>query len=143
VAQPNERYLPPVDEMNDSWAIGVSASWKFFDGSRTREQVAAVRGEQRAVQADRGELERRIRLDVETARLELLAALEAVAASDAAATAAAAWEEASTERYTAGLALISELLDAQVDLSAAEVAQVRTRATAWMAEASLDRAVGR
>jgi len=143
MAQPNDRYLPPVDEPNDSWAVGVSASWKFFDGSRTREQVAAVRGEQRAVQADRGELDRQIRLQVETSRLQLLAALEAVAAADASAAAAAAWEEASSERYAAGLALISELLDAQADLSAAEVAQIRTRATAWTADAALRRAVGR
>jgi outer membrane protein TolC len=143
VAQPNERYLPPVDERNDSWAIGISASWKFFDGSHTSERVAAVRGEQRAVQADRGELERQIRLDVTTARLELIAALEAVSAADASAESASAWEEASSERYAAGLALISELLDAQADLAAAEMAQVQTRATAWMAEAALERAVGR
>jgi outer membrane protein TolC len=143
VAQPNERYLPPVDERNDSWAVGVSASWKLFDGSRTSEQVAAVRGEQRAVRADRGELERQIRLDVTTARLELIAALEAVSASDASAEAATAWEAASGERYAAGLALIYELLDAQADLAAAEMAQVQTRATAWMAEATLARAVGR
>jgi outer membrane protein TolC len=132
-----------VDERNDSWAIGISASWKFFDGSHTSERVAAVRGEQRAVQADRGELERQIRLDVTTARLELIAALEAVSAADASAESASAWEEASSERYAAGLALISELLDAQADLAAAEMAQVQTRATAWMAEAALERAVGR
>jgi len=143
VAQPNQRFLPPVDEANDSWGIGVSASWKFFDGSRTKEQVATVRAEQRALQADRGELERQIRLEVEIARLELHAALEAVTSADASAAAAAAWEEASSERYTAGLALISELLDAQADLTAAEVARVRTRAGAWMAAAALDRAVGR
>ncbi len=39
--------------------------------------------------------------------------------------------------------MLSELLDAQADLTAAEVAQVKSRAGAWMAEAALLRAVGR
>jgi outer membrane protein TolC len=141
-AHPNERYLPPVDEANDSWGISLGASWQFFDGSRTKAQVAEVHAEQRALQSDRAELERRILLEVESARLELRSAIEAVNAADASAAAAEAWEEASSERYAAGLAMLSELLDAQADLTAAEVAQVRTRVSAWMAEATLRRAVG-
>ena len=142
-ARPNERYLPPVDEGNDSWGIAVAASWQFFDGSRTKAQVATVHAEQSALQADRRELERQILLEVETARLELRAALQAVAAADTSVAAAEAWEEASSERYAAGLAMLSELLDAQADLTSAEVAQVKTRVSAWMAEATLRRAVGR
>ena len=105
--------------------------------------MAAVHAEQRALEQDRGELERQILLEVATARLQLESALEAVGAADASAEAAAAWEEASSERYSAGLAMLSELLDAQADLTAAEVARVKTRASAWMAEAVLQRAVGR
>lgn len=142
VARPNQRFLPLEDVANDSWRIGAVASWKFYDGSRTKAQVATVHAEQRALQHDRGEIERLVLLDVATARLELQSAREAVAAADASAKAAEAWEEASSERYAAGLAMLAELLDAQADLSAAELAQVRTRASAWMAEATLRRAVG-
>ena len=133
-AQPNERFLPPVDERNDSWAIGVVGQLEVL--RRQPHQRAGRLGARRAARARRRtarELERQIRLDVEPARLELRAALEAVTASDAPGAAATSWEQASSERYTAGLALISELLDAQADLSAAEMAQMRTRATAWIA----------
>ena len=143
VARPNQRYFPLVDEANDSWRVGVAASWKVFDGSQTKARAAGVEAEQRALQQDRGEMERKIRLEVETTQLELESALKAVTAADASATAATAWEEASSERYAAGLALVSELLDAQADLTAAEAAQVRTRVTAWMADATLQRVVGR
>ncbi len=143
VARPNQRYFPLVDEVNDSWRVGVVASWQVFDGNRTRARTAGVEAEQRALQQDRSEIERQIRLEVETSRLELESALEAVTSADASAHAAKAWEEASSERYAAGLALLSELLDAQADLTAAEVAQVKTRVSAWMAEATLHRAVGR
>jgi len=143
LARPNQRFLPPVDERNNSWSVGVAASWRFFDGSRTKEQVATVQAEQRALQHDRSELERQILLEVATARLELESALEAVASTDTSAAAAKAWEEASSERYAAGIAMLSELLDAQADLAAAEMAQVRSRASAWLADAALRRAVGR
>jgi outer membrane protein TolC len=143
VARPNQRFLPLEDVANDSWRVGVGASWQIFDGCRTREQVATVHAEQRAAQHERGELERQILLEIATARLELNSALKAIASADASAAAASAWEEASSERYAAGLAMLSELLDAQADLSAAEVAQVRARAGAWLADAALRRAVGR
>ncbi len=143
VARPNQRYFPLVDEANDSWRVGVVASWKVFDGSQTRARAAGVEAEQRALQQDRGEMERIIRLEVEMTRLELESALEAVGAADASAAAATAWEEASSERYAAGLALVSELLDAQADLTAAEAAQVKVRVAAWLADATLRRAIGR
>ncbi len=143
LARPNQRFLPPVDEGNDSWMVSVGASWQFFDGSRTKAQVATVHAEQSALQHDRAELERQILLDVATARLELNSALEAVASTDASVAAAQAWEEASSERYAAGIAMLSELLDAQTDLAAAQMAQVRSRASAWLADAALRRAVGR
>jgi len=143
LARPNQRFLPPVDELNDSWLVGIAASWQIFDGSRTKEQVATVQAEQRALQHDRSEFERQIRLDVATARLELKSALKAVTSTDTSAAAAKAWEEASSERYAAGIAMLSELLDAQADLAAAEMAQVRSRTSAWLADAALRRAVGR
>jgi outer membrane protein TolC len=143
VARPNQRFLPLEDVVNDSWRVGVGASWQIFDGSRTKEQVASAHAEQRALQHDRGELERQILLEVATARLQLESAIEAVASADASAAAASAWEEASSERYAAGIAMLSELLDAQVDLAAAQMAQVRSRASAWLADAALRRAVGR
>ena len=123
--------------------ISIAATWRFFVGSRTKEKVATAHAEKRALKHDRSELERQIRLDVANARLALESALEAVVATDTSANAAQAWEAASSERYSAGIAMLSELLDAQADLAAAEMAQVRSRARAWLADATLRRAVGR
>jgi len=142
LARPNQRYFPLVDEANQSWRVGLVASWTVFDGSQIKARAAEVEAEQRAQQQDRGELERQILLEVETTRLELESALKAVGSADASATAAGAWEEASSERYAAGLALLSELLDAQASLTAAEAAQVKTRVAAWLADVSLQRVVG-
>jgi outer membrane protein len=141
--RPNVRYLPLEDEWNDAWSVGLLASWTVFDGQRTLSEAAAVRAEAQAMTADRAELERRVRLQVETARLTLEAVLEAVGSADAARAAAAARVEASRERYAAGLAPIVEMTDAQADLTDAEVSQITVRATAWVASAELARAIGR
>jgi len=141
--RPNARYMPLEDAWNDAWSVGLLASWTVFDGERTRSEAAAVRAEAQAMAADRAELARQVRLQVETARLTLEAALEAVTSADAARTAAAAREEASRERYAAGIAPIVEMTDAQANLTDAEVAQITVRATAWIASADLQRAIGR
>ena len=141
--RPNNRYLPLEDAWNDAWSVGLRATWTVFDGQRTAAEAAAVRAEAQAISADRDELARQIRLQVETARLELEAALEAVAPADASRSAAAAREEASRARYAAGLAPIVEMLDAQAELTDAEVAQITVRVTAWIAAAALERAIGR
>jgi outer membrane protein TolC len=143
LSRPNPRYLPLEDRWNDSWAVGVTASWTLFDGQRTRSRAATVRAERDALRADREELARKVTLEVETDRLTMAAALEAVAAADAAEAAARAREEAARERYQAGLAPMLEMLDAQMELADAERSKVLVRATAWIAAAALERSVGR
>jgi len=143
VARPNERFLPLTDEWNTSWSVGVYAGWRVFDGSATKSDAAALDAEKTAVEADLRELERQVDLDVETARRDLTASISAEAAASASVAAATAREADSRERYAAGLATVSEVLDAQTDLADAELALVRARSGAWIADASLRRAVGR
>ncbi len=143
LSRPNQRFLPLEDEWNDSWSVGVTATWTLFDGQRTRSRTATIRAEQDALRADREELARQVALQVETDRLTVASALDAVAAADAAEAAARAREEAARERYQAGLAPILEMLDAQAELVDAERSRVAVRATAWIAAAALERSVGR
>jgi outer membrane protein len=143
VARPNERYLPLEDQWNSSWSVGVFAGWRVFDGGRIGAEAAAVDAERAALQADLGELERRIALEVETMRRSLEAARAANLAAAAAVAAAAARESDSRDRYTSGVATVSEVLDAQAELAEAELALVRARSSAWVADAGLRRVVGR
>jgi len=143
VAQPNQRYLPLEDVLNDSWQIGVAAGWRLFDSGRRKEAAAEIEAQRRALGHEREELERQIRLEVQQEMLEMQSALEAAGAADVSLDAAKAWEKASSERYEAGLATLTELMDAETHLKTAEVARIRSRAAAWIADANLDRALGR
>lgn len=142
LGRPNDRYLPPADEWNTSWSLGLVAGWRLFDGNRTRAQVAAIDAERSALEAERLELERTVTLDVENARRDLVTKLAATAAATDAVTAATAREADSRERYGEGLATVLEVLDAQTELAQAERLLVHSRTGAWLAEANLRRAVG-
>ena len=143
VARPNQRYFPLEDDWNTSWSVGVYAGWRVFAGNRTDAEVAAIDAERAAVEAEIDELERQIALDVETARRTLEAARAADLAAEAAVAAAAAREVDSSDRYTAGIATVSEVLDAQAELADAELSVARARSGAWISDAGLSRAVGR
>lgn len=143
LARPNARYLPLMDQWNDSWSVGISARWALWDGGRTRAKVAAVQAKKGALSEQLLEARRRVDLDVEQARLGLVSALAAVSAADASRKASAARFDAESERYDAGLSTTSDVLNAQSDLAFAENEQVRARTDAWMAEARLEWAVGR
>jgi outer membrane protein TolC len=143
VARPNERYLPLEDTWNTSWSVGLFAGWRVFDGNRTDSEVAILHAEQAAVESDLAEVERRIALDVDTARRSLVAALAAETAAAAAVEAATAREADSRDRYTAGVGTVSDVLDAQAELADAELALIRASSGAWIADAGLRRAVGR
>lgn len=143
LARPNPRTFPQTDAWDDSWAVGLSASWTVFDGGRARADAATSQATQRALASERAELERLVSLDVETAWRALGEALATVEAADAARTAADERERAAKERHDAGLAAMSEILDAEAELVAAEQQQIGARAAAWIAEAALTRAVGR
>jgi outer membrane protein TolC len=142
-ARPNNRYFPVADEAKDSWSVGLVASWTLFDGGKARKDAAAARAAGRAAEEERSELTRRIALEVETRRMLAASARAEVEAAAAARTSAEARLEGARERREAGLAPISEVLDAENALAAAEQAEIEARASVWLAAARLDRAVGR
>ncbi|MCG6961904.1 MAG: TolC family protein, partial [Acidobacteria bacterium] len=143
LARPNQRYFPLADQWNDSWSVGIAAHWKLWDGGRSGAETAVVRAEKRALAEKLADARRQVDLEVERARLQLESALAAVPAADASRTAAAARLTAEEERYQAGLATTTDILNAQADLAAAETQQVEARTGAWTANARLEWAVGR
>jgi outer membrane protein len=140
-ARPNTRYFPPLDEWKQSWSVGLQASWTLFDAGRTRAQVAASRATQEAAARDQDELVRGIRFDVRTRRRDLESALATVEAADAARAAARERERSARERHAAGLAIMTEVLDAETQLAAAEQQEVDARSSCWIAAARLARSV--
>jgi outer membrane protein TolC len=142
-AKPNPRIFPRTNEWHTSWDVGVNVAWPLWDGGRVKADVAEAAANQRAVEQRLAEFDsvldfemKQRRLDVEAARESIRAATDEVAAADEARRVVA-------ERFKAGLVTTTEVLDAQQALLVAQFDRTRALANARLAEARLDRTLGR
>lgn len=142
-ARPNPRIFPRAADWNDSWEVGVSASWTLFDGGRVRAEVAVADANARALRERLAELDTAIELEVRQRLLDMHSGrARAMAAADAVRSAAEA-RRVLQNRYDAGVATATEVLDAQVLQLQAELDRARALAAVRIAQAGLDRALGR
>ena len=142
-ARPNGRILPPVEEWKGSWSVGVSLSITAFDGGRTSAAAAQARAQAEAVRHQLADLERRIRLEVTSDVLDLGTSRATVEVAERNLEAAQENLRVSRDRYHEGLIASFELLDAESALLRAGLDRTTAVTQLRLAQASLERAVGR
>ena len=142
-ANPNPRIFPRREAWQDWWEVAITANWTLWDGGRiaaNADEAAAAATATRARLADLDaeialEVRQRL-LDVESARAALVAAVDEVRS-------AAEARRVVAERFNVGVATNTEVLDAQLELLQAELDRARALANIRLADARLDRALGR
>lgn len=142
-ANPNRRIFPATDSWRGSWDVGVAASWSLFDFNRTGSAVAEASARRNALKSSLDDFDRRVRLDVTRAVLDAEAAAASVRVAETAIVSARENRRVAAERYRAGVAVSSELLDAETALLRAGLDRADALASVRVAAAALDRAVGR
>jgi outer membrane protein TolC len=142
-ARPNLRILPLTDTWNDSWRVGVNVSLRAFDGGRTSAAVAQARAQADAALRQLDDFERRVRLDVTAATLDLASRRAALEVAERNLESARENVRVSQDRYREGLIPASELLDAQQRLLQSGLSRTHSSTQLRQASANLDRAVGR
>ena len=142
-ARPNPRIFPRAAAWHDSWDVGIAATWSLFDGGRVRAEVSAAEATQRALAERLADLDTAIDLEVRQRALEVDSWRARAAAAARAVRSAAEARRVLQDRHDAGVATSTEVLDAQVLLLQAELDRVRALASARVAQAALDRALGR
>jgi outer membrane protein TolC len=142
-ASPNPRHFPRSIRWQTSWDAGMNLAWAFWDGGRGRAQVAEAAAAERALRERLADLDTRIATDVLQRRLELDASLAAIRAAEDGVRSAAEARRVVAERFNAGVATNTDVLDAQTDLLTAELDRTRALAQSRLVEARLARALGR
>jgi outer membrane protein TolC len=140
--RPNPRIFPRTDAWQDSWDVSVNASWSLWDGGRRAAAVGEASAAERSLRARLEEFDSLVALDVQQRRLDLEAGLSAAGAAAEGVRSAAEARRVVDERFAAGVATSTDMLDAQVTLLQAELDRMRALADARIAEARLRRAVG-
>jgi outer membrane protein TolC len=141
-ARPNPRIFPRSRDWNDSWDAGVNFSWLLWDGGRTRADVAEAAANKHALEERLQEFDSVLEVEIRQRRLDLESARAAIRAAGDAVRSAAEARRVVADRYAAGVATNTEVVDAQVLLLQAELDRTRALANAQLAAARLQRALG-
>jgi outer membrane protein TolC len=142
-ANPNPRIFPRAAEWNQSWDAAVNVTWSLWDGGRRKADEAEAAAGTRALEARVRDVDRQIEFEVRQRWLEADSTRAAIEAADDGVRAAVEARRVVMERFNAGVATSTEVLDAETAVLQAELDHTRAAANARMAAARLDRAVGR
>jgi outer membrane protein TolC len=142
-ASPNPRIFPRNDAWKPSWDASVNVSWPVLDGGRTRAEMAEAAAGTRAARARLAEFDAMLDVEVRQRARELEASRAAIGAAEDGVRAAAENRRVAAERFAAGVATSTTILDAQVALLQAGLDRTHAIADTRLAEARLARAVGR
>jgi len=143
VARPNPKIFPRLAAWKPSWDIGVNLTWSLSDGGRVRGEVAEAAANQRAAEERLKDFDANVDLEVRQRAADLASAEAAIAAAEVGVRSAAEARRVIADRFSAGVATNTDVIDAQGVLLQAELDRTRSLANAHLAAARLDRAVGR
>ena len=141
-ARPNSRIFPRLDAWRESWDISVNVSWTLWDGGRRRGEAAEAAAATRALQARSAEFDRQLAFELEQRRLDVDSAVAAIAAAEDGLRAAVEARRVLGERFAAGVATSSDVLDGETALLQAGLDRTRATANARLAVARLERTAG-
>jgi outer membrane protein len=141
-ARPNPRIFPREPAWRESWDASINLNWSIFDGGRTRAEVAEAAANRRALEERLADFDASLAVEVRQRLSEIDASGAAIAAAADAVRAATEARRVVGDRFTAGVATSTDLLDAQVALLQTELDRTQAIANARLAEARLARAIG-
>jgi outer membrane protein TolC len=105
-----------INKGGANWMFMASLKWNLFDGSRTRENVAEARAMASAAQATEKQYTNAMKLEVMKARSDFGAATERIKVTEATVSQAEESLRILRNRYSNGLATVTDLLRAQTSV---------------------------
>lgn len=130
------------DSGGGSYTAGGLLQWDIWDGQLTRAKVREATARLESAREEERKVRLVLGLEVEQARLELQAANERLSVTERAVAQAAESAELTRARFEQGLALSTQLMDAETALVAARVRRAEAEADQRVAVAALRKALG-
>jgi outer membrane protein TolC len=140
--RPNQRFVPRVDQWKTSWDLSVTLYWPLWDGGRARADRASALAQADELGHRLDDFDQQMAVEIRQRLLDLDANQAALTAADVAVAAATEARRVLGERFTAGVATGTDVIDAQIALLQAELERTQIAAALRVGEARLLRAVG-
>jgi outer membrane protein len=132
-----------LDRTGWNWNAGVALNWPLVSGGQTVADTREAEARVESLRAERDDLRLRVSVEVEQARLDLIAVKAVLEAALEARASAESQLRLAEGRYTAGVGTILELGDAELTFTSAEAQRVQAEFELARARAVLLRALGR
>ncbi|MBN2506612.1 MAG: TolC family protein [Verrucomicrobia bacterium] len=130
------------DDGGRSYTAGAMLQWDLWDGSLTRARVREAQANLDAACEAQRRLRLAIDLEAEHARISLREAQERLAVTESVVAHASESVELTRSRFEQGLALSTQLIDAETALVAARVRRAEAESNQGIAVAALRKALG-
>lgn len=141
-ARPNQRIFPSQDVFKDTWDVGISVSLDLWNWGTTIRQTDQARAQLEQVKDGLGQLQDAVALEVTRDYLNLGRARERIAVAENGVKQAEENYRVTSGKFKQGLALNTDLLDAEVALLQAKTNYTQAITDYETAEASLERSIG-
>ena len=142
-ANPNAKIFPRQSAWLNSWDLSVNMNWAVLDWGRAKAQASTFAAAAEATRERLAELDTVVAADVRQRQLDLSSSLALVQAASDAVTSAADARRVVGDRFAAGVATSTDVLVAQVALLENGLVRMRALASVKLAEARLQRVLGR
>jgi outer membrane protein TolC len=140
--RPNSRYLPALDKFKSTWDLGVAVSFDLWNWGQTKNQAEQAKAQLAQARDARQLLEDQAVLEVTQCRLALIQARRKTEVAVVAIGQADENLRLVRERFRQGVALNTDVLDAEVFLLQARTAKVQAAIDLVLAQARLEKALG-
>ena len=141
-ARPNQRIVPTVNEFRDTWDVGVSVSLDIWNWGTTIHQTNEAQAQLAEANDALGQLKDAIQLEVTQSYLNVNESGERIGVAEKGVAQAEENYRITNEKFKSGLALNSDLLDAEAGLLQAKWNHIQALVDHELAQARLDRAAG-
>ncbi len=142
-SRPNQRIFPAEDKFQGTWDVGVGLSWDIWNWLLTSDQTKEAEAQYEQVKDSYKGLKDGITLEVTQNYLNLLKAKEKVTTANQSVHQAEENYRVTDETFKNGLALNSDLLDAEFALMQAKTNYVQSLADYELAQANLEKSIGK
>ena len=141
-SRPNQRFFPTEDVFKDTWDVGIGVSFDVWNWGTTIHQIDQAQAQLSEAKDGLSQLKDGVTLDVTKNYLNLHRAKERIVVAEKGVSQAEENYRVTDAKFKQGLALNTDLLDAEVALLQAKTNYTQSLADYKVAEAGLERAVG-
>lgn len=141
-SRPNQRFFPTQDEFKDTWDVSLTASLDLWNWGATLDQTHQAQAQLQETKDALSQVRDAVALEVTQSSLALEQARERIDVSEAGIGQAEENLRITNEKFKSGLALNSDVLDAEAALLQAKWNHIQSVADQEVARAHLRSAVG-